>query len=569
MNAVSKASIKKIIETEVFIRSSERPIIRRSKTRVEQNGWIFDFRGLLLEGDFLNAITDLFLQQYEKTSALYIGGLESGSIPLIAGIVQKANRAGRAYDGFFIRKGRKKDMLMQLIEGKVTKERPIILVDDTINSGKSFIKQVEILEAHGYKVEAVWAILRYRDLDFYEYFHQKGIRIESLFELDEFTASLGVENITADSHAPAKTHFIPQWKFSSENPSYFYVVPKSDPTVDEKRVYVGSDTGIFWALNQHDGSIAWSYKVGFHPKGKGIFSSPALSQSEETVYFGAYDGNVYALNTETGKPRWIHMEADWIGSSPALAEDLGLLFVGLEFGLPRKRGGIAAIDIKTGKKVWQHLMPMYTHSSPLYISSKKQVVIGSNDGTAYLLNAKTGTLVWKFETGTPTKTELVKGFSPYDIKESFAYYPARDYIIFGNMAGELFILRRKTGERVLSLQADYGFYSTPCIYEDKVYASSIDRHVICFDLKTLTEKWRWNGGARIFASPVAIEGSIFIGGNTGRFTELDPETGKERSFAALPERITNKPAYNPKTKRFFVPTFANEIYCLERNLKTL
>ena len=31
----------------------------------------------------------------------------------------------------------------------------------------------------------------------------------------------------------------------------------------------------------------------------------------------------------------------------------------------------------------------------------------------------------------------------------------------------------------------------------------------------------------------------------------------------LTERVTNKIAY-PSTKRFFVPTFANEVYCLER-----
>ncbi|MDP2655489.1 MAG: hypothetical protein Q8P17_03070 [bacterium] len=47
--------------------------------------------------------------------------------------------------------------------------------------------------------------------------------------------------------------------------------------------------------------------------------------------------------------------------------------------------------------------------------------------------------------------------------------------------------------------------------------------------------------------------------------ELDPETGKETAFFQAVERITAAATYNPKTKRFFVPTFANEIYCLSKD----
>jgi eukaryotic-like serine/threonine-protein kinase len=209
-------------------------------------------------------------------------------------------------------------------------------------------------------------------------------------------------------------------------------------------------------------------------------------------------------------------------------------------------------------------MPLFTHSSPLYIKKTRQVIIGSNDGTAYLFNAKTGKLVWQFATGEYSDEELRRGFSEHDIKESFAYDDKRDFIIFGNIGGNIYILDRKTGKEIFTYKADFGFYSTPLIYDNKLYMSSVDKHLYCIDLDKLELKWRWYGGARIFASPVEIEGSIYIGANTGRLTELDPETGKEISFITVPERITNKIVYNPKTKRFFLPTFANEIYCLEK-----
>jgi len=50
-------------------------------------------------------------------------------------------------------------------------------------------------------------------------------------------------------------------------------------------------------------------------------------------------------------------------------------------------------------------------------------------------------------------------------------------------------------------------------------------------------------------------------------TEIDPETGKDISFITVPERITGQMQYNKNTDTFFLPTFANEIYCLKKNMK--
>ena len=388
--------------------------------------------------------------------------------------------------------------------------------------------------------------------------------MHSLFEPDDFTKTLDIQNLTKKDPPPPPSHiFRSLWKFSSPNPSYHYVVAKSDPVIDDERLYVGSDIGVMYALNQSDGSVAWSYKIGSHAKGKGIFSSPALHDG--AVFFGGYDGNIYALNSKTGKKKWVSFEADWVGSSPALAPDLNRLFIGLEYGLWRKRGGIAALDMQTGKTLWAYRdMPCYTHSSPLYIQRHKQVVVGSNDGAAYLFDAHNGKLIWKYETGQLSEGELNSGFSPYDIKESFAYDEKRDLIIFGNVSGLLCFIDRKTGKLVSSFKAEYGFYSTPVIYKDTVLASSVDKNLYCIDLDTFQEKWRWETGARIFATPTIIDDSLYIGANTGRLTELDPATGKEKTSVTFSERVTNKAAYNPTTRRFFVPTYANEIYCLEK-----
>jgi outer membrane protein assembly factor BamB len=297
---------------------------------------------------------------------------------------------------------------------------------------------------------------------------------------------------------------------------------------------------------------------------------------------------VYALDTATGRRRWVNFEADWVGSSPCIAPELGLLFIGTEFGLLKKRGGIMALDIQTGTKVWSVEMPAYTHSSPLYIPgtllSPASVLIGSNDGVARLFNAKKGTLMWEFATGTPSEQEIRAGFSAYDIKDSFAYSPTLNAVYFGNHTGDFFALNKKTGEKMWQAKAEFAFWSRPTLldtlapknlghtFAERVIASSLDKHVYCWDAATGKELWKWHAGARVFCAPTMWDepqkdGSsitrVLVGANTGRLTALDPETGKEVWFITVPERIVNAPVYNPKTQSLFVPTFANELYKFE------
>lgn len=560
--ALCTARIQRAIEIHAFVRAGDAEIISR-KGVPKTDGWLFDIRNMLMRSEIMDDLSALFWSKFAKSGPIQIGCIETAGIPLMAALVAHAEKFGiEGCSGFFIRKSRKKDGLARMVEGEVAKGRKIILVDDIVNSGKSLARQVEVVESLGMKVNAIWTIMRFRDSDYYDYFTKKGIPMHSLFTLDDFKKTLGTENFKDKEPPPPRTSYTVLWKFAAKNPSYFYVVPKSDPAIDREKIYIGTDSGVFYALNQSDGKIVWSYKVGFHPKGKGIFSSPALWN--ETVFFGAYDGNVYALDTMTGKKKWIFFEADWVGSSPALAHDLGLLFIGLEFGLWKKRGGIVALDAKTGKKVWEYRMPNFTHSSPLYIKEKKQVVVGSNDGVAYLFDAKNGDLVWKYETTQLQLQDFDTGFSDHDIKESFAYDTKRDLIAFGTSNGSLYVLDRKNGKEQFLFKAEFGIYSTPLVYQNLLLVSSLDKYLYCFDLNTFKEKWRWHAGARIFASPVIIEGKIYIGTNTGRLTELETGTGHELSSLTFTERITNKTVYNKTTKRFFVPTFANEIYCLER-----
>jgi len=535
--------LKKIIQSEVFVTKDNRKIISRSGT---ESAWLFDFRNILLQPDYIDLIADIFWDRFQDRYPFQVGGLEVAAIPLISAIVMKSKQKDRPVNGFFIRKSRKKDGLLKMIEGKINDEK-IILVDDLINSGKTFIRQIKVVEGINKKAAEIFTILNFRDLNVYDFAKEKNITITSLFSLPDF----GLEFRGTKSEVLPKNNFHVEWYFKGLNPNYFYVVTKSTPVLDADKIYFGSDSGNFWALKQNNGAIAWKYKVGWHAKGKSIFSSPALYNN--TVYFGSYDGNVYALDTKTGKRKWVFMEADWVGSSPALAPDLGLLFIGLEFGLFKKRGGIAALDLDTGEKKWEYIMPEFTHASPAYLPSKNIVAIGCNDSAAYLFNSKTGKLLWKYQTER-------------EIKASCAFDEKRGHVCFGSLDGFLYILDIRSGKLVYKYQTEGGIYSTPLIYNDTVYFASLDKRLYSLDLKTHTLNWSFATNGRIFASPEIIHDKLYIGSNDGRMYEIDLVSGKELDFFQATERITNKIAYNHDTDRFFVLTFANEIYCLKKNI---
>lgn len=537
--------LRQKIAKEAFVTGSE---YKEATNGLATSGWIFDIKKILFDAETLDAVSSLLLERASQDGHFQVGGIESASIPLVSSIMMKSVEHGTPVNGFFIRKSRNKNGLAKIVEGTLGNER-IVLVDDLMNRGRSFIKQIEVLESMGKKVDTIISVLRFRDVEYYKYFRERGIKIQSLFTLDDLRDLINVGEIDAERH-PVPMPFTPDWHFKSENPNYFYVVPKSAPAIDHERIYFGSDSGYFWAINQNDGTVAWKYKVGFHDKGKYIISSPAISRG--TVFFGAYDGNFYALDTATGKKKWVFMEADWVGSSPCVSENLGLVYVGLEFGLWNKRGGIAALDSVTGKKVWEYAMPGLTHSSPAYSKRHHIVVCGCNDNTVYALNAKTGALVWKRETGG-------------EVKESFAIDEKRGLVCFGSFDSYLYVLKTKTGELVHKVKTREAIYSTPLVHDRFVYVASLDKCMYCIDLDTGDVVWTFATNGRLFASPEMIGEKVYIGSNDGRLYELDAATGKNTAFFQATERITNKIAFNPETGKIFLPTFANEIYCLRRS----
>lgn len=544
MHTPAPDDLKHAIQTYVLKRRENGDHIIIKEGEGATAAWLFDFRALILQPHWMNRYAEIFWERYATKYPFQVGGMETAGIPLVAAIVMKGVERGTPVNGFFIRKSRKRQGLLKTIEGTLTDD-PIIFVDDLVNSGQTLNRQMDILSSAGKKMTDAFVLLAFRDRSAYPFADAHGVTLASLFTLTDFSIPL----LAADALEIPKESFTTLWHFAAPNPSHHLVVQKSAPVLDEKRLYFGSDAGVFRALHQETGEVLWEFTVSQHPEGKGILSSPALH--EGVVYFGAYDGNVYALDAEQGTVRWTYADADWVGSSPALAPELDLLFIGLEFGLFRKRGGIVALSLKSGKRVWENRTGSLTHGSPLYIPEEKLVVVGSNDGIVYAYDALSGAFRWHYQTGN-------------DVKTSFAYDAKRRRILFGSMDAKCYALSARDGSPTFARQTNGSIYATPLVAGDTVYITSLDKNLYALDLDTGNDRWVFETRGRIFSSPILAEGSLWIGSNDGRLYEIDPTRGTLLNFFQTTDRIVNKIAYNSHTKRFFVPTCANEIYALER-----
>jgi outer membrane protein assembly factor BamB len=530
----------------------ERAILRGENQRLispsgNSNNWLIDLRRIFMDAELLDAAAELFWQECGGLMPFQVGAMETAAIPLLSAIILKSLARGAAVNGFTIRNERKTYGTGNSIEGVLTAD-PIVMVDDVLNSGRSLEKARAVLEQENKTIAAAFVLIDYEGPEGKLWRQRYGIPVHSPFRLGEF--GLSIEKPATRPMAV----FHNRGRFASPDPNFFHRVPKSFPATDGERVYFGSDCGIFWCLNARDGSPAWKFTVNARGH-KNLWSSPAIHNGK--VYFGSYDGNVYCLDAQTGAEVWQFTGADWVGSSPALAPELGLLFIGLEFAVEGKRGSIAALRMEDGQKVWEHMTKRYTHASPAYWPERRLVACGSNDNEMFLFEAPSGKLRWRFETRS-------EGGRKGSIRHAPAFDERRSHLVTGCANGTIYIIDIETGMEVWSVRTDNTIYSVPLVAGDKAYIGSTDKYLYVLDLDRRAVKTKIYVGSKVFGPPRLLEGRIYFGACNGVVYELDPATDEVTGTHQFPDAITNALAYNSATRDFYALTYVNELFAFRR-----
>lgn len=539
LNNAKRSLLERIRKDVVRIRETDVIIANETGGRA---AWMLDFRRIFLNPDDLDAISDIFWDRFAIELPFQVGGMESASIPLITAIVLKGKARGTPVRGFYIRKSRKKTGLIKQIEGSLGDE-PVVLVDDLIHNGYTFLKQAVLLEALGKKVRAIFAIVQFNGIGHYSALTDKHIQIETLFDLND----IGLKD--SETEKPLHDRFITKWYFNGEGADLYRVERKSTPAIDNANVYFGTDDGYVHALEQNNGAEKWRFRVGIGIRRSGEYAISNLLRACSVLYFASKNGKVFALDANTGAVLWTYDGADWCAPSIAIVPEKKRLYVGINSGWFNNRNYLLALDMENGTEVWRTPTSDSVRSITIDPADPKRICVGCADGT-FSVFRRDGPHVWSFKTNG-----LICGGS--------ARTPD-GRIAFGSFDNHLYILDEKTGELINKTELSGGIATSPLVVGNNIIVSCLDKYVYCIDADNAKIVWKFETKGRIFADPALIDGSVYIGSDDSRLYELDPATGKNTAFFQTVERITNPLIHDKNTGHYFLTTYANELYCLTK-----
>lgn len=196
------------------------------------------------------------------------------------------------------------------------------------------------------------------------------------------------------------------WRFQPLNVGN-YDAAKASPAVDESGIYIGSDTGRFFALT-HDGRVRWRFDAS--DAQKGIHGTALLA--DERVYFSAYNGLIYCLNKSDGS-------IDWFIDSTGLAMGASLLPLGnsliaapetgsLEPYSYGDNGFLMRLSPSDGHREWTSpWLGEMAHSSPAYDPKSGLIFIGANNDIATAIDPLDGRFVWRTKLKGKVKASLL------------------------------------------------------------------------------------------------------------------------------------------------------------------
>jgi eukaryotic-like serine/threonine-protein kinase len=296
-------------------------------------------------------------------------------------------------------------------------------------------------------------------------------------------------------------------------------------------VFIGSEDGNLYSLDKLTGVLRWKFSTGGE-----ITSSPAVVNG--ILYFTGEDSTLYALDAEDGKEKWEFKTGaalpfqiaesypatwDYYVSSPLVAD--GRVYIG------SGDGNLYAIDSASGKQNWKFKTEGRVRTTPALFENT--LYFGSFDGNLYAVNPETGALRWKFRT---------EGNQYFKGEIQFSPSVGNGMVCFGARDGFIYALDARTGEK--KWRADHkGSWATACIISDGVVygASSDGAFVQALDAPTGRENWRYNPGGRVFSSPAIAGGILFFGCQNSFLTGVDIKEGKPQIGTGANGEINSSP----------------------------
>jgi outer membrane protein assembly factor BamB len=158
---------------------------------------------------------------------------------------------------------------------------------------------------------------------------------------------------------------------------------KASPAIDDEgTIYAGSSAGTMYALQviETNGSKKFQLKWN-HELYNEIYSSVAVKDSQ--IFFGVSDGNFVSFD-KTGKRLWTYFTSSRILSSPVVTADNVVIF-------GARNGKIYALNTETGHRIWSYkttdTRAKSNLDSSVSIGPTGKLAVGSYNGNIFIIDA--------------------------------------------------------------------------------------------------------------------------------------------------------------------------------------
>jgi eukaryotic-like serine/threonine-protein kinase len=276
------------------------------------------------------------------------------------------------------------------------------------------------------------------------------------------------------------------------------------PVVDGSTIYYSATAGKLDAYDKGTQKNLWEFPGNQNKdlKLQAIYGTPVLSN--QVLYFGAFDGNIYAVESSNGGLKWtVKTGAPVVGT--VLLKD-GVVYAG------NSNGNVYALQSSDGKQLWERNAGKEVWSGP--VDANGLIAVTSMDNDVYAFDTK-GSQVWKSSVSSAaiasTPTLLAQNLT------------------FGSFDKRYHAIDQASGADIWSTApAGNWFWTAGLISGNNLYAGNLDGHIYAYDASTGALKWQSDLGAPISSGPALQQGVLVVATRTGSIHGLDPVSGQDK-----------------------------------------
>ena len=297
------------------------------------------------------------------------------------------------------------------------------------------------------------------------------------------------------------------------------------PASDGTTVYVGAWDGRVQALDAESGSALWTTRIEDN-----LTAGPAYGRG--TLVFGTANGMIVALDAQTGEQRWQREAGNEVLAPPAIGQD-AVVFRTID-------GRLRTYSLQNGTERWsieQSLPPLTMRGDASPVVTGQVVVSGFDNGRIGAYDLGSGEPFWEIPIANSTgRNELER---LVDIGSGLVVVGNDVYTAGVNGSAASIDLR--TGQ--VAWQQEISSYAGLGVDVNYVYVTDEFGTVSAYDRLRGAPQWRQESlRLRDVTAPTRFGNLLVVGDFDGYLHWLDPQDGRFRARArAASDRITGPP----------------------------